>query len=139
MAPDDAILRTGSSEPSTALSPAQRKALAHLCRLREHGLSPRWFGRRSLLLALYIAFILGFSVLLLNMTAFAPPGYLFLGFVLGALLKELRILMVFRRIWPVYEAIIDWPRAFHLLKETREPRAQGASDHDASVKRPGCS
>src|SRR4051812_45584719 len=92
-------------EPPILLSSTQRKDLAQICRLRERGLRPQWFSRRSLLLALYIAFTLAFSVLLLNMTAFAPPGYLFLGFVLGALLKDLKILLVFRRIWPVYEAI----------------------------------
>jgi hypothetical protein len=92
----------------------------------------RWrFSRQSLLLALYIAFTLAFSVLLLNMTAFSPPGYLFLGFVLGALLKDLRGLMLFRRIWPVYEAIIEWPRAFHLLKAVDESRGGGTSRSDA--------
>jgi hypothetical protein len=119
------------SEPPTALSPAQQKALAHLCQLHERGLSPRRFSRRSLLIALYIAFTLGFAVLLLPMAAFAPPGYLFLGFVLGALLKELRILMIFRRIWPVYETIIDWPRAYHLLKSSGEPRGKNTFEHDA--------
>jgi hypothetical protein len=36
--------------------------------------------------------------------------------------------MVFRRIWPAYEAIIDWPRAYQLLKASGEPRGKGSSE-----------
>ena len=122
--PDTGGLTPSQGSPlHAALSPAQRKALAHLCRIHERGISPRRFSRRTSLLALYIIFILALAVLALNMTAFAGPGYLFLGFVLGALLKDLRILMNFRRIWPVYEEIIDWPRAFHLLKANESSKA----------------
>lgn len=117
----EAGTRRGAEGP-ISLDPAQRKALADLCRLHERGISPGRFSRRTLLVAGYIAFALGFCVLLQFMTAFAGPAYLLLGFVLGALLKELRVLMVFRRIWPVYEAIIDWPRAFQLLKASAGPR-----------------
>jgi hypothetical protein len=124
-----------ASPPS--LSPAQRKALAEICRLHEHGFTPRRFSRRSLLLALYIVFVLAFCVLLQFMTAFAGPAYLFLGFVLGALLKELRILMIFRRVWPVYEAIIDWPRAFGLLRAADKLKAGGLPQSDASSEPPG--
>ena len=88
----DAVGGPQIPEPSIVLSPAQRKALAQLCRLHHQGYNPWQFSRRSLLLALYIAFTLAFSVLVLNMTAFAPPAYLFLGFVLGTLLNNLKIM-----------------------------------------------
>jgi hypothetical protein len=64
-----------------------------------------------------MGFTLAFCVLLLKITAFAPPAYLFLGFILGMLLTNFGMLMLFRRLCPVYEAIIEWPRAFRLLKE----------------------
>lgn len=113
----------GAAESPISLSPAHRKALADLCWLHERGISPKQFGWRTLLLALYIAFALGFCVLLQFMTAFAGPANLILGFVLGAMLKQLVIWMNFRRVWPVYDAIIDWPRAFGLLKEVGKSRS----------------
>lgn len=118
------VIEHGRPKPPVLLSPEQRKVLASICHIYEHGLNPRRLSRQSMLLALYIAFTLGFSVLLLNMTAFAPPGYLFLGFVVGALLKDLKVLMAFRRFWPVYDAIIDWPRAFHLMKMSGESKGE---------------
>ena len=127
--PDGAVMDgPRNPEPTMVLIPAQRKALVQLCRLHEQGYDPRRLGRRSLLLSLYIAFTLAFSVLLLNMTAFAPPAYIFLGFVLSALLNNLRLLGGSRAIWPVYEAIIDWPRAFHLLKKVDESVGGGEVD-----------
>lgn len=122
VADEQSKLAAGSLTPladptlNAKFSVEQRRALAHLCQIHERGLNPRQLNRRSLLLAVYILLTLGFAVLLLNMTAFAAPGYFFLGYIVGALLQNLRILMVFRRIWPVYERIIDWPRAFNLLK-----------------------
>jgi hypothetical protein len=104
--------RPALEHPPTPIvfSLAQRKALASLCRLHEQGIHPRWFSRRSLALALYIGCVLTISVQILHMTVLAAPGYLFLGFVLGALLKDLRVLMQFRAVWPVYDAVIDWAR-----------------------------
>jgi hypothetical protein len=103
-------------ERQVFLSPEQRKALAYLCQVHECGISLRRLNRRSLLVVLYITFTLVLSVLIVNMTAYAPASYLLLGFALGGFLHNLRILMIFRRIWPVYEAIIDWPKALRLLK-----------------------
>lgn len=114
------VLDPQHPEPPVLLSSEQRKALVHICQIHEKGLNPRWFSRRSLLVALYIAFTLAFSVLLRHMTAFASPCYLLLGFMLGGLLNYLRILVNLRRIWPVYEAIIDWPKACQLLKNSGE-------------------
>lgn len=122
---------SGAAEPPISLSPVQRKALADLCRFHERGISPKRFSWRTLLLALYVAFALGFCVLLQFMTAFAGPAYLLLGFILGTLLKDLRILMIFRRIWPVYDAIIDWPRAFQFLREIGKSRG-GDTDQNAA-------
>jgi hypothetical protein len=121
----------GASETRFSLSPAQRTALANICRLHERGVSPKRFNWRTHLFTLYIAFALGFCVLLQFMTAFAGPAYLLLGFVLGVLLKELRGLMSFRQVWPVYEAIIDWPRAFGLLKPVDRPRSGDGFQGDA--------
>jgi len=119
-----ALLDPERPTPPILLSRAQRRALAQICKLHEQGVNGRWLSRRSLMFTLYIAFNLVFSVLLLNMTAFAPAGYLFLGFVLGAHLKDLKTLVVIRRFWPVYDVIIDWPRAFHILKKSGESREE---------------
>jgi hypothetical protein len=66
-------------------------------------------------------------VLVQFMTAFAGPAYLLLGLFVGALLRQLKILMIFRKVWPVYEVIIDWPRAFGLLKEAGKSRGADPS------------
>jgi hypothetical protein len=99
--------------PVVRLSAAQRKALAQLCQIHEGSLGPRRFVRA---LAIYTAAAVACSALILNITDFAGPGYLSVGLLVGALLREVKTLVVSWRFWPMYDAIIDWPRAFHLLK-----------------------
>jgi hypothetical protein len=99
--------------PVVRLSAEQRKVLAQLCQVHEGILGPRQVVRRF---AVYTAVAVACGVLVLNITDFAAAGYFSVGLMGGALLREVKTLMVFSRLWPVYEAIIDWPRAFHLLK-----------------------
>lgn len=119
--------------PPIPFSPEQRKALAQICLIHERGLNARRISLRSLLIALYILFCLGFSVLLVEITAFAGPAFLLLGFVVGALLTNLRILLTFRRIWPVYDSVIDWPKAHLLLKSSSGGRNPGESAHTGTA------
>ena len=99
-----------------ALTREQRADLTRLCRIHEEGLNQRILSRRSALIALSIFFLLASAVLLLEMSDYAPPAYLFLGFIIGAQVRNLRIVMMTRRIWPLYDTVIDWDKVYTLLK-----------------------
>lgn len=113
---DDDKAREGSP-----LSSEQRKALADLCQLHERGLGGDWLGRTTLRLVVRATILTGIAAILLNLMAYSPLAYVFPAFLLGVLLRDLVHLLAVRRVWPLYEAVIDWGRAARLLEAQGPP------------------
>jgi hypothetical protein len=57
-----------------------------------------------------IGLILGFCILLLEITAFSPQACTLLGLAMGAFARDIQNMLLFRKHWPTWDSIIDWHR-----------------------------
>ena len=111
-----------------ALSSEQRAVLDQLCLYHEKGLSYPSVIVKRWRVAILIPCLVAAAACLVAFAGRIPPfiSTFICGLVLGAILRDVRYSCVVKRLWPIYEAIIDWKIADRLRREVGLPGVYGA-------------
>jgi len=103
-----------------------KKYIGHMLYFKEHGYSVLYVLRKSALRYLILIALVP-TLMMLNRKGFILDGGLIFitGLIVGALARDFGWIQQSKRVWPLYEKVIDWGKVKEISdKDTSDSQAQ---------------